>query len=226
MIRSPSWADTSCPLLSRHPASTVPHTQTVGHRTHSEARSIAWLFFLLASTCWKVGTLWDRAISPTLSWLTASQALLSKKSHSSEQAFADSPGELTTSRKLGWQQMLAKEPRQLFSHYSITSWQAGCTTPIGTAPSTGSPGDHRETAWFSYHLGISKDLKGHLVWTQDSFLRNPCLLHHWKFVSVLGPNYPQIQINHSPRRIWLLKLLWQSLIRSFNFSRVFLGALV
>lgn len=69
-----------------------------------------------------------------------------KESHSSEQAFADSPGELTTSRKLGWQQTLAEEPRQLFSHYSITSWQAGCITPIGIAPSTGRPGDHRETA--------------------------------------------------------------------------------
>lgn len=152
-----------------------------------------------------------------------------KESHSSEQAFADSPGELTTSRKLGWQQTLAEEPRQLFSHYSITSWQAGCITPIGIAPSTGSPGDHRETARFSYHLDISKDLKGCLVWTQDSFLRNPsapCLLHHWKFVSILGPTYPQIQINHSQRRIWLLKLLWQSLIRSFNSSRVFLEALV
>lgn len=108
-----------------------------------------------------------------------------KESHSSEQAFADSPGELTTSRKLGWQQTLAEEPRQLFSHYSITSWQAGCITPIGIAPSTGRPGDHQETARFSYHLDISKDFKCYLVRTQDSFLRSPsapCLLHHRKFV--------------------------------------------
>lgn len=152
-----------------------------------------------------------------------------KESHSSEQAFADSPGELTTSRKLGWQQMLAEEPRQLFSHYSITSWQAGCITPIGIAPSTGRPGDHRETARCSYHLNISKDFKRFLVRTQDSFLRSPsapCLLHDRKFVFVLGPNHPQIQINHSQRRIWLLELLWQSLVRCFNASRVFLEALV
>lgn len=96
-----------------------------------------------------------------------------KESHSSEQAFADSPGELTTSRKLGWQRTLAEEPRQLFSHYSITSWQAGCITPIGIAPSTGSPGDHRETARFSYHLDISKDLKGHLVRDSGLYLETP-----------------------------------------------------
>lgn len=85
----------------------------------------------------------------------------------------------------------------------------------------GPPGDSR----FSYHLDISKDFKCYLVRTQDSFLRSPsapCLLHHWKFVFVLGPNHPQIQINHSQRRIWLLKLLWQSLVRRFNSSRVFL----
>lgn len=75
-----------------HPASTVPHSQTVGHRIHSEARSTAYFSFLLASKCWKVGTLWDREISPHSIMTDCLISTSFKDSHSSEQAFADSPG--------------------------------------------------------------------------------------------------------------------------------------
>lgn len=125
------------------------------------------------------------------------------------------PGELTTSRKLGWQQTLTEVPRQLFSPYSITSWQTGCITQIGIAPSTWSHGDHRGMAQFSYHLGSSKDFKQ----TQESFLRNPSalsMLHLWKAGSILDPRHPHMQINHGQRRVCLLKLWWQSLVRIFK----------
>lgn len=65
-----------------------------------------------------------------------SQIVLSKSLVSSEQPFADSLGEHTASRKLGWQYMLAKKTKAIvfpLFHYQLAE---RLNTKIGISPST------------------------------------------------------------------------------------------
>lgn len=101
-------------------ASDVPHVQTVSHLVQWETRSTSWHFY--TSKCWRGRTSEGRGFSTALQPLVVSQIVLWMRSVSSEQAFADSPQEHTASRKLGWQQTLAKKTQAIvfpLFHYQL-----------------------------------------------------------------------------------------------------------
>lgn len=87
---------------------------------YSETRSTSWDFY--TSKCWRGRTSEGRGFSAALQPLVVSQIVLSMRSVSSEQAFADSPQEHIPSRKLGWQQTLAKKTQAIvfpLFHYQL-----------------------------------------------------------------------------------------------------------
>ena len=101
-------------------ASYLPHVQTVSHLVQWETRSTSWDFY--TSKCWRGRTSEGRGFSAALQPLVVSQIVLSMRSVSSEQAFADSPQEHIPSRKLGWQQTLAKKTQAIvfpLFHYQL-----------------------------------------------------------------------------------------------------------
>lgn len=119
----PSWGGGGVRwLLLSFPCSVsdVPHVQTVSHLVQWETRSTSWHFY--TSKCWRGRTSEGRGFSTALQPLVVSQIVLWMRSVSSEQAFADSPQEHTASRKLGWQQTLAKKTQAIvfpLFHYQL-----------------------------------------------------------------------------------------------------------